>query len=312
MSGISEVDQITAADHAANWETPSEGVAGRPLRVDAWRRFKRNHMALFGLGMIVMLVLAAFCAPLITPADAFTDRGSWEQFRPAREGPSGDHWFGTDSTGRDVFTRVVYGARVSLRIGFFATAISLAIGVFVGMVSGYFGGWLDSVLMRFVDIVYAIPYMILAMAIALAVGRSQNSIILILGFTGWIGMSRVARSSFIGLRKLEYVEAAQALGLSRWRIISRHMLPNALQPIIVMGTIQIGTTIISEAALSFVGVGPRPPTPAWGLMVSEAGAGSLVSAPHMLLFPAGAIFVTVIAFVLVGDGLRDALDPKLK
>lgn len=280
----------------------------RPLRVDVWRRFKRNKLAMFGLFLIVALVLIAIFAPLIAPYD-------YDQRTPgsSRLPPDlfGDHRFGTDIAGFDVFSRVVYGARVSLKIGFSATAIALVIGLTVGAIAGFFGGILETLIMRIIDIFLAIPYIVLAIAVATVFGRSENSIIFVLGFTGWLGIARIVRASFLSLKQLEYVEAARALGYSRRRIMFRHILPNALQPIIVYGTIAIGTVILSEAALSFLGVGPQFPTPAWGLMVAE-GSGQITSAPHLLFFPGAAIFLTVLAFVFVGDGLRDALDPKLK
>jgi ABC-type dipeptide/oligopeptide/nickel transport system permease subunit len=228
-----------------------------------------------------------------------------------RKGPSADHWFGTDRIGRDVFSRVVYGARVSLRIGILASALSLTVGVLLGAVAGFFGGWVDNLLMRLTDVFLAIPYIVLAIAVAAVLGRSENAIILIIGLTAWTSITRVVRSSFLSLKELEYVEAGIALGYSRARIMFRHILPNALQPIIVYGTISIAGVILTEAALSFLGVGPQDPTPAWGLMVSQ-GKGDLVNAAHLLFFPAGAIVSTVLAFVFIGDGLRDALDPKLK
>ena len=181
----------------------------------------------------------------------------------------------------------------------------------LGSIAGFFSGAGDTVIMRITDIFLAIPYIILAIAIATAFGRGENSVILVLGLTGWLAICRIVRSSFLSLKNLEYVEAAKALGLSRQRIMFRHILPNALQPIIVYGTIAVGSVILAEAALSFLGVGAVDPTPAWGLMVNE-GRRNLVNAPHLLLFPGGAIFITVLAFVFVGDGLRDALDPKLK
>jgi peptide/nickel transport system permease protein len=247
----------------------------------------------------------AIFAPLIAPF-SYTELAG-----DSREPPSLDHLFGTDRIGRDLFSRVVYGARVSLRIGVAATAISLVIGVAIGSISGFFGGVVDMVLMRFTDVLLAIPYIILAVAIATVVGRSENSVILILGVTGWLGIARIVRASFLSLKQLEYVEAARALGFSRWRIMFRHIMPNALQPIIVYGTITVGSVILAEAALSFLSVGPQEPTPAWGLMVAD-GKGLLVPSPHVLMFPAAAIALTVMAFVFVGDGLRDALDPKLK
>ncbi|MEQ1785879.1 MAG: ABC transporter permease [Acidimicrobiales bacterium] len=280
--------------------------AARPLRSDVWRRFKRNRLAMVGLAMIIILVLVAIFAPLIATHDI--DERDSSAFRAA---PSTDHFFGTDTIGLDVFSRVVYGARVSLKIGISATAIALVIGLFLGAVAGYLGGALDSLIMRLTDIFLAVPYIVLAVAIASVLGRSQNTVIIVLGFTGWLGICRIVRSSFLSLRQLEYVEAARALGYRERRIMFRHILPNALQPIIVYGTIAVGSVILSEAALSFLGVGPTYPTPAWGLMVADA-KGALSVAPHMLFFPGMAIFLTVLAFVFVGDGLRDALDPKLK
>jgi peptide/nickel transport system permease protein len=280
--------------------------APRPLRHDVWRRFRRNRAAMVGLAFIALLALVAIFAPLIAPY-SITDRATG-QFR---QGPSADHWFGTDTIGRDVFSRIVYGARFSLRIGILATLISLVIGLLLGSMAGFFGGLIDTLIMRLTDVFLSIPYVVLAVAIAATIGKGQNTVILVLGFTGWLGICRIVRSSFLGLKQLEYVEAARALGYSRWRIMFRHMLPNALQPIIVYGTIAVGTVILAEAALSYLGVGPQDPTPAWGLMVKD-GKSALATAPHLLFFPGGAIFLTVLALVFVGDGLRDALDPKLK
>jgi peptide/nickel transport system permease protein len=280
-------------------------AAARPLRKDIWRRFRRNRLAVVGLAFILLLIIAAVFAPLIAPY------GPTERTSDFRASPSSDHWFGTDQIGRDVFSRVVYGARVSLRIGILATALSLTIGVLLGSIAGFFGGLLDTLIMRLTDVFLSIPYIILAIAIATLFGRSENAVILVLGLTGWLAITRIVRASFLSLKQLEYVEAATALGFTRWRIMFRHVLPNALQPIIVYGTIAVGSVILSEAALSFLGVGPQDPTPAWGLMVSLA-KGSLSNGPHQLFFPGIAIFSTVLAFVFVGDGLRDALDPRLK
>jgi peptide/nickel transport system permease protein len=303
------VTLIDAADPGAIEGTPNAGDvdlgAARPLRADVWRRFRQNKAAMVGLGFIVFIVLVAIFAPLIAPY-GITDRTG--EFRKP---PSADHWFGTDSIGRDVFSRVVYGARVSVKIGFIATFMSLVIGLWLGAASGFFGGKIDTLIMRMTDVFLAIPYVILAVAIATVAGRSEGSVILILGLTGWLGIARIVRASFLSLKKQEYVEAAWALGYSRPRIMFRHILPNALQPIIVYGTIAVGSVILAEAALSFLGVGPQDPTPAWGLMVAQ-GKGNMVNAPHLLFFPGVAVFLTVLAFVFVGDGLRDALDPKLK
>jgi peptide/nickel transport system permease protein len=280
-------------------------AAARPLRKDVWRYFRRNKLAMVGLVFLVLIVLTAIFAPLIAPY-GITERTS--EFRAP---PSADHWFGTDRIGRDVFSRVVYGARVSLKVGIVSTVISLIIGVFLGALAGFFGKALETVIMRITDIFLAIPYIILAIALATVLGRGENTVIIVLGVTGWLAICRIVRSSFLSLRQLEYVEAATAIGAGRMRIMFRHILPNALQPIIVYGTIAVGSAILAEAALSFLGVGAVEPTPAWGLMVDE-GRGNLINAPHLLFFPGAAIFLTVLAFQFVGDGLRDALDPRLR
>lgn len=277
----------------------------RPFHRDVWRRFRKNKLAVIAIVYLVLLVLVAVFAPLIAPYSE-TERTSC--FRCS---PSSDHWFGTDIIGRDVFSRVVLGARVSLRIGFLATAIATTFGVIVGAISGFFGGRIDNLIMRFTDIFLAIPYIILAIAIASVAGRSENSIILVLGLLGILPMARIVRASFLSLREMEYADAAKALGFKNSRIMFRHIMPNALQPVIIYATISIGGVILAEAALSFLGVGPQDPTPAWGLMVSQ-GKGDLANAPHLVFFPGLAITSTVLAFVLIGDGLRDALDPKLK
>lgn len=280
-------------------------TSGRPLRHDVWKRFRANRAAMVSLVFLVLLVLAAIFAPWIARY-SYTERSG--QFR---QGPSSAHWFGTDTIGRDVFSRVLYGARISLRVGVLATTISLTIGLLLGATAGFFGGIIDAVVMRLTDVFLAVPYVVLAVAIASVLGAGENTVILVLGFTGWLGICRIVRSSFLALKQLEYVEAARVLGYSRRRIMFRHMLPNALQPIIVYGTIAVGSVILAEAALSFLGVGPQAPTPAWGLMVSE-GKSLLAVAPHLLFFPGAAIFLTVLSLVFMGDGLRDALDPKLK
>lgn len=302
-------DTATPMPGMASGDSGIADVAeSRPLRKDVIKRFVRNPLAMAGLGFIILLAVAAIFADVIAP---YGFKESTEP-RVSRASPGTDHWFGTDTVGYDVFSRVVYGARVSLKIGVVATSLILVIGVLFGAAAGFFGGWIDTFLMRITDIFLAIPYIVLAISIATVLGRSENAIIIVIGLTGWLPLSRIVRSSFLGLKQLEYVEAATSLGFSRKRIMFGHMLPNALQPVIVYGTVSIGSVILAEAALSFLGVGPQNPTPAWGLMVAEAGAGSLASASHMLFFPAFAIFLTVLSFVFVGDGLRDALDPKLK
>ena len=305
MSGLDPLSAGIGLEDADDIEGDTM-LAPKPLRADVWRRFCKNRLALVGLCFIIFLILVAIFAPLIAPY-GFAERtpGAF------RESPSTTHWFGTDTIGLDVFSRVVYGARISLRVGIIATFIAVIIGLVFGAVAGYFGGKTDGLIMRVTDVFLSIPYIILAIAIASIFGKSVNSVIIVLGFTGWLGLCRIVRASFLSLNRLEYVEAARSLGFSNTRIIFRHMLPNALQPVIVYATISVGTIILAEAALSFLGVGPTPPTPAWGLMVAESKS-TLAVAPHMLFFPGMAVFLTVLAFVFVGDGLRDALDPKLK
>ena len=276
-------------------------------RAEIWRRFRKNKLALAGLAFIILLTISALAAPLITKY------GPIERPEPHifRGSPSGTHWFGTDDIGRDVFSRILYGGRIALRIGLAASIIALIIGIVLGVLAGYYGGWVDNLVMRITDIFLAIPYIILAVAIAAVIGKSQNSVILILGVTGWLAIARIVRASFLQLKELEYVEAAEALGFKRSRVIWRHILPNALQPIIVYGTIEIGGVILAAAALGFLGVGVQDPAPDWGLMVTQA-RGDISSHPHLVIFPGMAIFLTVLAFVFIGDGLRDALDPKLR
>ena len=276
------------------------------LWADVWKRFRKNRLAVIGLVFIVLLILIALFAEVIAPY-SISERDSAN----FRSGPSSDHWFGTDIIGRDVFSRVVFGARVSLRIGIISTLLAMTIGVAVGAFAGFAGGASESLIMRITDIFLSIPYIVLAIAIATVFGRSENSVIIVLGVTGWLAICRIVRAQFLQLKQLEYVEAAHALGYKGSRIMFKHILPNSLQPIIVYGTIAIGGAILAEAALSFLGVGPVDPTPAWGLMVSQ-GKGDLANAPHLVFFPGLAIAITVLSFVLVGDGLRDALDPKLK
>ncbi|MEJ7561859.1 MAG: ABC transporter permease [Ilumatobacteraceae bacterium] len=308
---MSVTDPRSTATPMPGMASGEAGIAdvaeSRPMRKDVIKRFVGNPLAMIGLTFIVILILVAIFADFIAPM-GFAERSDPQI---SRAGPGADYWFGTDIIGRDVFSRVVYGARVSLKIGILSTAMILVIGVLFGSAAGYFGGWVDTLLMRLTDVFLAIPYIILAISIATVFGRSENAIILVLGATGWLPLSRIVRASFLGLKQLEYVEAAASLGFNRRRIMFGHILPNAMQPVIVYGTVSIGSVILSEAALSFLGVGPQDPTPAWGLMVAQA-QGALSTAPHLLLFPSFAIFLTVLSFVFVGDGLRDALDPKLK
>lgn len=285
--------------------TDAEAGRGATLRGDVWRRFRRNKLAMAGLVVVGLMVLVAIFAPLVTP---YSPR---ELGSVSRDTPSARHWFGTDVLGRDLYTRVIYGARVSLKIGVLAVLIATSIGLVVGALAGFYGGKLDGLLMRSTDVFLSFPYILAAIVIITVIGRGEKTVIIVLGLLGWMSIARLFRASVLQAKQAEYVEAARAVGCRDFRLITRHILPNAIQPVIVYSTIFVGTAVLTEAALSFLGAGVVEPTPAWGYMVSQ-GRSYLFSSPHLLFFPAAAILVTVMAFVFVGDGLRDALDPRLR
>jgi peptide/nickel transport system permease protein len=293
---------------------PDSSLApGRTLRSDAWRRLRRNKLAMSGAIWVTFMILIAISADLWVPrylGDPITiDSGTVAERR--LQSPSLEHPFGTDRLGRDVASRVIYGARVSLAVGVLAVSISVLIGLTMGALSGYYGGLLDSLVMRTADVFFAFPYILLAIALIAVLGPGFQNVFIAIGVLGWPSIARVFRSSILAVKENEYVDAARALGASDLRIIWRHILPNAVAPIIVYATMTIGGAILAEAALSFLGVGVQPPQPSWGLMLSDARA-FLFSAPWMMLYPGFAILTTVLGFVLLGDGLRDALDVKMK
>jgi peptide/nickel transport system permease protein len=261
------------------------------------------------LAFIVLLIILAIIAPLICKYDYKAINTKEKNLRPF----SGDHIFGTDRVGHDLFAQIIYGIRVSLKVGVVVSVCSAVLGLLLGSVAGYFGGWFDTIIMRIVDIFLSIPYIILTVAlIGIGVfGTGLNAVMIALVLTGWFVDARVVRASFLQLKEQEFVQAARALGYSKWRIMFRHILPNALQPVIVYTTLGVGSAILAEAALSFLAIGVKPPTPSWGLLVAN-NKGLLTNQPHLVFFPGAAIFLTVLAFVFVGDGLRDALDPKLR
>ncbi len=286
-------------------------VAQRPQpiemspRAEIWLRFRENKLAVFGLVVIIGLVVLAVFAPLVATHDPAAVEPA-----VARQPPSAEHWFGTDQVGRDLFSRLVYGARVSLRVGIGAVALATTIGVMAGGIAGYYRGVVDGFIMRTTDVLLAFPYILAAIAIISVIGPGERTVILVLGLLGWLAIARVLRAAVLQVTSLEYVDAVRALGASDLRILIRHVLPNSIQPVIVYATLFVGAAVLSEAALSYLGLGVQEPTPAWGLMVNQ-GRRFLVTSPHMLFFPGAAIFVIVTAFVFVGDGLRDALDPRL-
>lgn len=274
----------------------------------AARHFRRNRMAM--AGMIVMFVLYAITllAPLIAPFDP-TAQGDIVMTRYLP--PSLEHLMGTDKFGRDIFSRVLYGARISLTIGFVAVAISVTFGTLVGALAGYFGKWTDTTLMRFTDMMLSFPRLVLLIVVIALFEPSIWLVVLVLGLTGWMSVARIVRGEVLSLREREFVQAARVLGMTDWRIILRHIIPNTLAPVIVYTTLGIGNTILVEASLSFLGLGVQPPTPSWGNMISD-GRDALVTAWWITTFPGLAIVLTVTAFNLLGDGLRDALDPRLR
>ena len=272
----------------------------------AWRRLLRNRPSLVGLAIVAAMIILALAPELIAPYSPYVidsvQRGS---------APSQAHPFGMDQVGRDVLSRVIYGARVAMLVGLSATSLSLVVGVFVGATAGYFGGGIDAVLMRLVDALQAFPILILLIAIAAALGPSLAHVIVILGLTTWAQYARVVRGDVLSLRQREFILAARTVGVPNRRIIVRHILPNALGPIIVLASLSVAGVILLESALSFLGLGTQPPTPSWGSMLAD-GRTYILTYPHIALFPGLAITLTVLAFNLLGDGLRDALDPRTR
>ncbi len=271
----------------------------------AWRRFRANRIAVGGLSVILLLVLMAVFAPLLSPHDPIED-----VFRGMRGGsPTAAHPFGFDHLGRDLLSRVIFGTRVALLVGLIATGIAVTIGVVVGAVAGFFGSWADMLISRVIDTLMAFPIIALLVVLAAVMGPSLTTTILVIGVTGWARFARVVRADVMSLKATDFVTAARAVGVRDWRIIWRHLLPNVMGPIIVLATLGIGGIIILESALSFLGLGIRPPEPSWGRTLAD-GRDSILRFPHISFFPGLMIVITVLAFNVLGDGLRDALDPR--
>ena len=273
------------------------------------KRFKlmlRNFAFAFGLILTVLLVLVALAAPLLSPFDPNVQDTSRRL-----EAPSHAHLFGLDELGRDVLSRVLWGARVSLRVGFSVVILASLVGIALGAISGYFGGWMDTIIMRVTDILLAFPGILLAIALVAVLGPSINNVILALAIIGWVGYARLVRGQVLKVREMEYVTAARALGAKSPRVIVLHVLPNVINPVIVMATLGLAGAILSEAALSFLGLGVQPPTPSWGAMLT-AGRRYLGEANHLTIFPGAAIMLAVMGLNFLGDGLIDMLDPKYR
>lgn len=273
---------------------------------DVWRRLKKNRMAMAGLYMIVLIIALAIFGPMISPY-SYSD----QDLNATNQPPSAAHWFGTDNLGRDLLTRVLFGARISLSVGFVASFIILTIGVIYGGISGFFGGWLDNLMMRIVDILWAVPLTLFVILLMVVMGPGLLTIFVALGSVYWVGMARIVRGQIISLKNQEFVLAARTIGASPWRILLRHLIPNAMGPIIVTVTLNIPNAIFTEAFLSFIGLGVSAPMASWGVLASE-GAQSIRAYPWQIFFPALAISLTMLAFNFLGDGLRDALDPRMR
>ena len=289
------------------------GAASRTLWSDAWKRLKRNKLAMAGLVWSIFMVLVALTADLWVPQTlgSPTAIDSATMTANSRLPPSMEHPFGTDTLGRDVLCRVVYGARISLAVGLLATAISTVIGLVMGALAAYYGGIWDTIIMRLADIFLAFPYTLFVIAMLAVIGPGIQNVFIAIGILGWPSIARVFRSAILSVKENDYVDAARAMGASDARIIARHILPNSVASIIVYATRNIGGAILTESALSFLGMGVVPPDPSWGIMISD-GETYLATQPWLMIMPGIAILTTVLAFTLLGDGLRDALDVKMK
>lgn len=279
----------------------------RSLWSDAWRRMRYSITARIGIVIVGIIVIAAILAPVVDPYDPKLDA----DLENARQPPSWEHIFGTDRLGRDIFRRIVHGASLSLSVGVVAVFTSGTIGTMLGLVSGYWGRWVDMVIMRIMDILMAFPAMLLAIAIVAVRGTGIFNTVIAISVVGVPGYARLVRSMVLSIREREYITAARMVGVRNLRIILRHILPNSLAPIIVSATMGIGGAILTAAALGFLGLGAQPPTPEWGAMISD-GVPFLRQAPHLVFFPGMAIMLSVLGFNLLGDGLRDALDPQMQ
>lgn len=269
------------------------------------RRFRKNRLAVAGSVIISILFVLALFAPLLSRYDP-----SRIDVNNILSPPSATHWMGTDESGRDVLSRMIYGARVSMLVGFVAVGIATLIGIFFGAVAGYYGGKVDAVIMRFVDIMLCFPTFFLILAVIAVLEPSLMNIMIIIGVTGWMGVARLVRAEFLALKEQEFVQAARAFGASDFRIIFRHLLPNAMAPVLVSATFGIAGAILTESALSFFGLGVQPPTPSWGNILSS-GYKYIDFAHWLSVFPGLAILITALGYNLLGEGLRDALDPRL-
>ena len=297
--------QIAAASVAATAQSASAGAVRTPWR-EFWRKFKKQQVAVAALAFVLLLVAVAVFAPWLVPFDA----ENYFDYDRLNDGPSAMHWFGVDPLGRDIFSRILMGARISLAAGFLSVLAGGAIGTVLGLLAGYYEGWWDRIVMRISDVLFAFPGILLALGVVAILGSSMTNVVVAVAVFSVPAFARLVRGNTLVLKQMTYIESARSIGASDWTIIARHILPGTISSIVVYFTMRVGTSIITAASLSFLGMGAQPPTPEWGAMLNEARA-DMVNAPHVALFPSLAIFFTVLAFNLLGDGLRDALDPKI-
>ncbi len=276
------------------------------MESDFWNRFLKNRMAMAGSLVVLMLFAVSLLAPWIAPCDP-----SAIDLKQVLAAPSSAHLFGTDQLGRDVLSRMIWGARISLKVGFVATGIAILLGAILGAVSGYYGRWVDAVIMRFVDIMLCFPTFFLILAVIAILEPSIWNIMIIIGLTGWMGITRLVRADFTSLKERDFVLAARVIGASDLRIIFVHILPNAMASILVAATLGVAGAILTESALSFLGIGVQPPTPSWGNILT-AGKDNIDIAWWLSLYPGLAILITVLGYNLLGEGIRDSLDPRLR
>ena len=288
----------------SNVEAQQEKSSG-PWK-EAWRSFKKNKIALVGAIIVAFFIILALFGPLIAPQGI-----NEQQLSERLKAPSTDHWFGTDDFGRDIFSRIVHGARLSLMVGFLSVIGSVVIGSALGIIAGYYGRFIDAIISRIFDILLAFPSILLAIAIVSVLGPSLTNALIAIAIINIPNFGRLIRSKVLSIKQEEYIIAAKAIGMSDFRLLFAHILPNSMTPVIVQGTLAIATAIIEAAALGFLGLGAQAPQPEWGKMLSDARV-YLVNAPSTMIFPGLAIMLTVLGFNLMGDGLRDALDPKMK
>lgn len=301
--------QATAVEDA-----PVKAIEGRSQWQLTWRRLRGDWVAVTSMVVIILIIVAALCAPLIAHLtghgeyQAFPNTGTNASGGPVGPGTNG-FILGTDNIGRDLLVRILYGAQISLFVGIFTTAVGAVLGVSVGMIAGYFGGWVDTVLARLIDAVLAFPFIVLALALAAVLSPSLTIVVAIITFFGWAGISRIVRGQTLSLKEKEYIEAARSLGAGPWRIMFVDILPNLLGPVLVLATLFIPTAVSVEATLSFLGIGVPPPAPSWGNILAAA-QDYYQQSWWFVVFPAAALLITTLAFNLLGDGIRDAMDPR--